>query len=161
MKQSTKKAILIGVVVFLVLIIGSAVMVRVTVDHMLFEVTKTISESGLLKTGNDNEDGSQDGIILPGLDPNDIGNGLMVRLDAEMVKQLENKVSTTDKLSVLSLLAKALPQKEYTRLLSFVADGVTQEELSTAIQILRDNLTAEDKRQIKQYYAKYLPYLEG
>ena len=155
MKQSTKKSILIGVIVFLVLIIGGAVMVRVAVDRMFFKVTQTISESELLQTGNDNEDE----VLLPGLDANDVGNGLTVRLDAEMVKQLKEKVSAADKLSVLSLLAKALPQKEYTRLLSFVADGVSQEELSTAMQILRENLSTEDKRQIKQYYAKYLPYL--
>lgn len=157
MKQSTKKSILIGVVVFLVLLFGGAVMFRVAVDRMFYKVTQTISESELLKT----ENAGNSEILLPGLDPNDIGSGLKVKLDAEMIKQLEKKVSTADKLSVLSLLAKALPQKEYTRLLSFVADGVSQEELSTAMQILRDNLTTEDKRQIKQYYVKYLPYLEN
>lgn len=155
MKQSTKKGILIGVVIFLVLIIGGAVLVRVAVDRMFYKVTQTISESELLQTGNDNESK----ILLPGLDPNDIGNELIVRLDAETIKQLEKKVSTADKLAVLSLLAKALPQEEYSRLLSFVTDGVSQEELSTTIQILRENLSTEDKRQIKQYYAKYLHYL--
>lgn len=155
MKQSTKKSILIGVVVFLVLFIGGAVLVRVAVDRMFFKVTQTISESELLKT----EQAGESEVLLPGLDTNDVGNGLTIRLDAEMIKQMEKKVATADKLAVLSLLAKALPQKEYARLLSFVADGVSQEELSTAMQILRENLSTEDKRQIKQYYAKYLPYL--
>ncbi len=157
MKQSTKKSILIGVVVFLILIIGGAVLVRVAVDRMFYKVTQTISESELLKT----ENAGNSEILLPGLDQSDTDNGLKVNLDAEMVKQLEKKVSAADKLSVLSLLAKALPQEEYARLLSFVADGVSQEEFSTAIKILRENLTTENKRQIMQYYAKYLPYLEN
>ena len=155
MKQSTKKGIFIGFVIFLVLMIGGAVLFHVAVDRMFSKVTQTISESEFLQTENVGEGE----VLLPGLDPSDARNGLKIKLDAETVKQLKNKVSTADKLSVLSLLARALPQKEYTRLLSFVTDGVSQEELLTAMQILQENLAEEDKRQIKQYYAKYLPYL--
>ena len=120
---------------------------------MFSKVTQTIRESTLLQSEN-SETGE---LLLPGFDPNEPG----FTLDAESLKQMEKKVSTADKMAVLSLLARALPKQEYTKLLSFAKDGISQEELTYALQILRENLTDEDKRQIMQYYTKYLPYLEN
>ena len=85
---------------------------------------------------------------------------ILIKLDAETMKRLESKISVSDKFAVLSLLAKALPSEEYSRLLSFAKDGISQEELTQAMQILQENLTDENKEQIKQYYLKYLYLLE-
>lgn len=153
MKQSTKNRILIGIVIFLVLVIGGAVLFHVAVNNMFSRVTRTIGESTFLQS----ENAEANELLLPGFDPNEPG----IPLDAQTLKKLEKKVSTTDKMAVLSLLERVLPQKEYAKLLSFVTEGVSQEELTYALQILRENLTDDDKRQIMQYYAKYLPYLEN
>ena len=156
MKQSTKKRLLIAGVVLAVLVIAGIVVVNVAVNKMFSKVTQTISESDLLK-----DEGSVELPVLP--EENDNENAeenIKIKLDAETMKQLESKISLGDKFAVLSLLAKALPSEEYSRLLSFAAGGISREELSEALQILRENLTDDQKEQIKQYYSKYLHLLE-
>lgn len=155
MKKSTKKRLLIAGIVFAVLVIGGVVAFNVAVNKMFSKVTQTISDSDLLK-----DNGS---VELPVVtEGNDAGpaENLKIKLDAETMKQLESKISVSDKFAVLSLLAKALPAEEYSRLLSFAKDGISQEELTQAMQILQENLTDENKEQIKQYYSKYLYLLE-
>lgn len=159
MKKTTKKRLLVAGVVFVVLVVGGVVAFRVTVNTMFSKVTQTISESDLLKAG----DG---GVELPVLAGEEAADGetegyLNVKLDAETMKKLEAEISVGDKFAVLSLLAKALPAEEYSRVLSFVSGGISQEEFTQAVQILQENLTDEDKRQIKQYYSKYLYLLEN
>ena len=139
----------------LFLVIGGVVAFNVAVNKMFSKVTQTISDSDLLK-----DNGS---VELPVVtEGNDAGpaENLKIKLDAETMKQLESKISVSDKFAVLSLLAKALPSEEYSRLLSFAKDGISQEELTQAMQILQENLTDENKEQIKQYYSKYLYLLE-
>ncbi|WP_249313690.1 hypothetical protein [Congzhengia minquanensis] len=155
MKKSTKKRLLIAGIVFAVLVIGGVVAFNVAVNKMFSKVTQTISDSDLLK-----DNGS---VELPVVtEGNDAGpaENLKIKLDAETMKRLESKISVSDKFAVLSLLAKALPSEEYSRLLSFAKDGISQEELTQAMQILQENLTDENKEQIKQYYSKYLHLLE-
>ena len=150
MKKSTKKRLLIAGIVFAVLVIGGVVAFNVAVNKMFSKVTQTISDSDLLK-----DNGS---VELPVVtEGNDAGpaENLKIKLDAETTK-----ISVSDKFAVLSLLAKALPSEEYSRLLSFAKDGISQEELTQAMQILQENLTDENKEQIKQYYSKYLYLLE-
>ena len=154
-KKSTKKRLLIAGIVFAVLVIGGVVAFNVAVNKMFSKVTQTISDSDLLK-----DNGS---VELPVVtEGNDAGpaENLKIKLDAETMKRLESKISVSDKFAVLSLLAKALPSEEYSRLLSFAKDGISQEELTQAMQILQENLTDENKEQIKQYYSKYLYLLE-
>lgn len=155
MKKSTKKRLLIAGIVFAVLVIGGVAAFNVAVNKMFSKVTQTISDSDLLK-----DNGS---VELPVVtEGNDAGpaENLKIKLDAETMKRLESKISVSDKFAVLSLLAKALPSEEYSRLLSFAKDGISQEELTQAMQILQENLTDENKEQIKQYYSKYLYLLE-
>lgn len=155
MKKSTKKRLLIAGIVFAVLVIGGVVAFNVAVNKMFSKVTQTISDSDLLKDNSSVE--------LPVVtEGNDAGpaENLKIKLDAETMKRLESKISVSDKFAVLSLLAKALPSEEYSRLLSFAKDGISQEELTQAMQILQENLTDENKEQIKQYYSKYLYLLE-
>ena len=162
MKRTTKKSLMIACVSLLVLVVLGAALFRFAVDRMFLKVTQTIGEQGLLNSvsvGEENPQDAQEDILLPSVDTT--GDGQKARLDAETVKMLQQKVSASDKLAVLSLLAKALPQQEYSRLLSFAGNGVSQEEMSTAIQVLRQHLSKEDKQQIKQYYAKYLHLLEN
>jgi hypothetical protein len=154
-KKSTKKRLLIAGIVFAVLVIGGVVAFNVAVNKMFSKVTQTISDSDLLK-----DNGS---VELPVVtEGNDAGpaENFKIKLDAETMKRLESKISVSDKFAVLSLLAKALPSEEYSRLLSFAKDGISQEELTQAMQILQENLTDENKEQIKQYYSKYLYLLE-
>ena len=155
MKKTTKKRLLIAGIVFAVLVIGGVVAFNVAVNKMFSKVTQTISDSDLLK-----DNGS---VELPAVtEGNDAGpaENLKIELNAETMKRLESKISVSDKFAVLSLLAKALPSEEYSRLLSFAKGGISQEELTQAMQILQENLTDENKEQIKQYYLKYLHLLE-
>lgn len=155
MRKLTKKRLLIVGIVFVVLIVAGIIAVNIAVNQMFAQVTRTISESDLLDGGKS--------LDLPAVDENsDVdATGETIELDADMIQQLETKVSMSDKFAVLSILAKALPSEEYSRLLSFLSGGVTQDELSQAMEILRENLSDEDKKQIKQYYAKYLNLLEN
>ncbi len=152
MKKSTKKRLLIAGIVLAVLIAAGIVGFHVTVNKMFSKVTQTISESDLLK--------DEDAAHLPVPPENAGADDFKVKLNADALKRLESKISVGDKFAVLSLLAKALPADEYSRLLSFVSGGISQEELSEAMQILRDNLTDGQKEEIKQYYFKYLHLLE-
>ena len=155
MKKSTKKRLLIAGIVFAVLVIGGVVAFNVAVNKMFSKVTQTISDSDLLK-----DNGSVELPVVTEGNDADPAENLKIKLDAETMKRLESKISVSDKFAVLSLLAKALPSEEYSRLLSFAKDGISQEELTQAMQILQENLTVENKEQIKQYYSKYLYLLE-
>ncbi|WP_337399222.1 hypothetical protein [Congzhengia sp.] len=155
MKKSTKKRLLIAGIVFAVLVIGGVVAFNVAVNKMFSKVTQTISDSDLLK-----DNGSVELPVVTEGNDADPAENLKIKLDAETMKRLESKISVSDKFAVLSLLAKALPSEEYSRLLSFAKDGISQEELTQAMQILQENLTDENKEQIKQYYSKYLYLLE-
>ena len=155
-KKSTKKRLLIAGVVFVVLVIGGIAAFHVTVNKMFSKVTQTISESDLLK-----DEGNVELPVITEGNAADAADSLKIKLDADTMKKLESKISVGDKFAVLSLLAKALPSEEYSRLLSFASGGISQEELTQAMQILRENLTDEDKKQIKQYYLKYLHLLEN
>lgn len=155
MKKSTKKRLLIAGIVFAVLVIGGVVAFNVAVNKMFSKVTQTISDSDLLK-----DNGSVELPVVTEGNDADPAENLKIKLDAETMKRLESKISVSDKFAVLSLLAKALPSEEYSRLLSFAKDGISQEELTQAMQILQENLTDENKEQIKQYYLKYLYLLE-
>ena len=154
-KKSTKKRLLIAGIVFAVLVIGGVVAFNVAVNKMFSKVTQTISDSDLLK-----DNGSVELPVVTEGNDADPAENLKIKLDAETMKRLESKISVSDKFAVLSLLAKALPSEEYSRLLSFAKDGISQEELTQAMQILQENLTDENKEQIKQYYSKYLYLLE-
>ena len=155
MKKSTKKRLLIAGIVFAVLVIGGVVAFNVAVNKMFSKVTQSISDSDLLK-----DNGSVELPVVTEGNDVDPAENLKIKLDAETMKRLESKISVSDKFAVLSLLAKALPSEEYSRLLSFAKDGISQEELTQAMQILQENLTDENKEQIKQYYSKYLYLLE-
>ena len=155
MKKSTKKRLLIAGIVFAVLVIGGVVAFNVAVNKMFSKVTQTISDSDLLK-----DNGSVELPVVTEGNDADPAENLKIKLDAETMKRLESKISVSDKFAVLSLLAKALPSEEYSRLLSFAKVGISQEELTQAMQILQENLTDENKEQIKQYYSKYLYLLE-
>lgn len=157
MKSKTKKRLLIAGIVVLVLVVGGIVAFNVAVNMLFSKVTQTISESDLLK--------QEDGLELPvlteegGLDQS--SESIKVQLDADTMKELESEISLGDKFAVLSLLAKALPSEEYSKILSFLSGGISRDELSQTYQILKENLTQEQKDQIKQYYAKYLYLLEN
>ena len=155
MKKSTKKRLLIAGIVFAVLVIGGVVAFNVAVNKMFSKVTQTISDSDLLK-----DNGSVELPVVTEGNDADPAENFKIKLDAVTMKRLESKISVSDKFAVLSLLAKALPSEEYSRLLSFAKDGISQEELTQAMQILQENLTDENKEQIKQYYSKYLYLLE-
>lgn len=157
MKSKTKKRLLIAGIVVLVLVVGGIVAFNVAVNMLFSKITQTISESDLLK--------QEDGLELPvlteegGLDQS--SESIKVQLDADTMKELESEISLGDKFAVLSLLAKALPSEEYSKILSFLSGGISRDELSQTYQILKENLTQEQKDQIKQYYAKYLYLLEN
>lgn len=156
MKKSVRKKLLIAGIVLVVLIVGGVVTFRVTVNKMFSKVTQTISESDLLQDEGDVE--------LPGVAAEDDGDeveGIKIKLNADTMKKLESEISVSDKFAVLSLLAKALPPEEYSRILSFVSGGISQDEITQTMQILRENLSDDDKQQIKQYYSKYLYLLEN
>ncbi|MBQ3226645.1 MAG: hypothetical protein IJB48_06265 [Clostridia bacterium] len=78
----------------------------------------------------------------------------------EQVKKLNDKISRSDKLAVLAIIARAIPQEAYNTLLSMTNGGITRAEISRAYSILSKNLSTEDKSAIYSYYSKYVYLLE-
>lgn len=153
MKQSTKRILVAGIVLIGIAIVGM-VAAYIAVNTAFSKVTHTIGESDILK---DEGEKIEIPVISAGAKE---GESMQVEMNAEVIQKLETEISVADKLAVLTLLVKALPSEEYSRLLKMAAGGVTQEEFSECYAIMKKHLTRDQKAQIKQYYAKYLPLLE-
>ncbi len=138
--NSKKKWIIISIVSVIVIVLGVFAF-NVIVDKIFSKVTGGLLNSDLLVEE------------ISGLPDGQGGN---LKFDAETVKELESKVSTGDKVAVLTLLAKALPPEEYSKLLGFINGGISDEEISEAYSIMRKHLTPDQKKQIKDYYFKYI-----
>lgn len=150
MKKSTSKKLLIACAIAIVLIVCCIVGFRVAVNNMFSKVTQTINGSEILKTetqmeSDETSDNGEDG----GAEDN------LLMFDREKLKEIESKISVNDKLAVLSILTKALPADEYSKILSYASGGFSKEEISDAYRIVKENLTDEQKAQIMEYYAKY------
>ena len=153
MKQSTKRILVAGVILAGIAIVG-AVAAYIAVNTTFSKVTNTIGESDFLK-----EKGEK--IEIPVVaDGAKTGESIQVDMNAETMKKIETKISVADKLAVLTLLVKALPSEEYSRIIKMAAGGITQEEFSQCYAVMKKHLSRDQKEQIKQYYAKYLPLLE-
>lgn len=153
MKQSTKRILIAGIVLIGIAIVG-AIAAYIAVNTAFSKVTHTIGESDILK-----EEGAK--IEIPDISEGaQAGKSIQVDMNAEAMKKIETEISVADKLAVLTLLVKALPPEEYSRMIKMAAGGVTQEEFSACYAIMKKHLTPDQKAQIKQYYAKYIPLLE-
>lgn len=142
--RNKKKWIVISVVLVAVITLGIFAF-NIIVSKIFAKITGGIVDSGLL---------TEESVNLPD------GQGGNIKFDAETVKALESKVKMSDKVAVLTLLAKALPPKEYSRLLEFINGGISDEEISEAYSIMRKYLTPEQKNKIKGYYFKYIYLIE-
>lgn len=78
----------------------------------------------------------------------------------EQVRKLNDKISRADKLAVLAIIARSIPQDTYNTLLSMTNGGITRAEISRAYSILSKNLSTEDKSAIYSYYSKYVYLLD-
>ncbi len=78
----------------------------------------------------------------------------------ETVKKLNDKISRSDKLAVLAIIARAIPQDTYNTLLSMTNGGISRAEISRAYSILSKSLSAKDKGAIYSYYSKYAYLLD-
>ncbi len=133
-KKTKKKLIIIASVLAGVFLLG-AIFLNFAVDKMFSRVTEQIGNSDMLEEKNGQSD---------------------AKFNSEDLKEIESQVSSKDKIAVLALLAKALPPEEYSRLMSYVSDGVSEQEIKEAYNIMRKHLTPEQKKQIKDYYFKYM-----
>ena len=154
MTKKTKKKLLIISIILAVVIALGAVGTLIAVNTVFSKVTKTVGET-MEETG--------EAVDLPVLDNNnqvDKTKHISVVLDAETIKKLESKISVSDKLAVLGILAKSLSTEDYQTLLSYAVGGIDNEKFKAAYQLIRTRLGQEQKDQIKSYYAKYLHLLE-
>lgn len=154
MQQKTrKKLLIISIILVIVLVIGT-VGTYIAVNTVFSKVTETVGKS---------LDEAGEAVALPVLDSNnavDKTKHISVVLDAETIKKLESKVSVSDKLAVLGILAKSLSKEDYQTLLSYAVGGVDNKKFKAAYELIRTRLGQKEKDQIKSYYAKYLHLLE-
>ena len=104
MKKITKKQLITGIIIAAVVLVIGAVGTYVAVNFVFSKVTESVSES---------VDGTA--VSLPVLDENKTivqGQSISVVLDAETVKKLEEKIPISEKLKVLTLLAKELSPED-------------------------------------------------
>lgn len=144
MKNNKKKWIIISVILITVIVLGILAF-NIIVDKIFSKVTGSIFNTDLLIEE------------ISGLPD---GEGGTIKFDPETVKDLESKVSRKDKVAVLTLLAKALPPEEYAKIMGFLEGGISDEEIEETYSIMKKHLTPEQKKQVKQYYLKYIYLLE-
>lgn len=151
MQKKTKKRLLIALIIFLVVVVLLVIGAFVAINYMFSKVTDSVAETM-----------SGEVVSMPVVDENNTvvpGKTVEIVLDADKIKQLESKISVSDKLAVLGLLAQNLSVDDYSTLLSY-ATGVDNSKVEAAFQLMREKLTPEVKEQIKSYYAKYIHLLE-
>lgn len=151
MEKKTKKKLFIATIIFVTFVIVGVVGFHIAVNVLFSKVTNVITNTDILR----DESGK---IVLPVLDGK-TNESITVELSAEDVKRLEERISVGDKAAVLLLLASTLPKDEYTKVMAFAEGGITQEEYEQVYEILRRNLTDDQKKQVKDYYAKYFHLL--
>ena len=99
---------------------------------------------------------------LHGDKPSDNSSGKAsskLEVSGEKLKELEKKVSFSDKISVMAILSRNLSASDYTELVQMANGGVTQGEIERAKDILREKLNVDAKVEILNYYNKYVHLL--
>lgn len=122
------------------------------VNYIFSQVSETVGETLKDET-----------VSLPVLDENNQiakDKSISVVLSAEIVKKLEAKIPISEKLEVLTLLAKTLSKEDYEVLLSYAVGGVNDKKFNSAYALMREKLGPEEKAIIKGYYAKYIHLLD-
>ncbi len=153
MTKGKKKLLTITIILTSVLVVGTVgtyIVVNTAFSKVTESVSKAMEEAG-------------EAVDLPVLDNKnavDKTKHISVVLDAESMKKLESKVSVSDKLAVLGILAKSLSKDDYQTLLSYAVGGVDNKKFKAAYELIRTRLGQKEKDQIKSYYAKYLHLLE-
>ena len=153
MTKKNKKLLIISAILIGVIALGIAG-TYIAVDTVFSKVTETVGKT-MEETG--------EAVDLPVLDNTNVidkTKHISVVLDAETMKKLESKVSVSDKLAVLGILAKSLSQEDYQTLLSYAVGGVDNKKFKAAYELIRTRLGQKEKDQIKSYYAKYIHLLE-
>lgn len=152
MEKKTKKRLLTGLIIGVVVLALLAGGVFYAVNFVFSKVSDSVGEAINTETVN-----------LPVLDENKAiveGKTISVTLDAETVKKLEEKIPISEKLKVLALLAKHLTPEDYSVLLSYATGDVDNKKVESAYALMREKLGPEEKEIIKSYYAKYMHLLE-
>lgn len=144
--ENKKKKWIITAVIIVALVILGVFAFNVVVDKMFSKVTGSVFNSDLLVEE------------ISGLPD---GQGGTLKFDAETVKELESKVSRKDKVAVLTLLAKALPPEEYSKIMGYLSDGISDEEIEKTYAIMKKHLSPDQKKEVKEYYFKYIYLLEN
>lgn len=78
-----------------------------------------------------------------------------VAITVDRVKELESKVSLSDKGKALQIVASRLKPEDISLLSSMVKNGITAEEIEKAKKILKERVTEEEKEFLKSLISKY------
>lgn len=78
-----------------------------------------------------------------------------VAITDEKVKEIENKVSLSDKGKALQIVASRLKAEDISLLRSMAKNGITAEEIEKAKKILKARITEEEKEFLKELLSKY------
>lgn len=145
------KILIISIVVAFVLLIMS-VGAYIAINYVFSVVTDTVGETM-----------EGEAVDIPVLDQNNQiieDKSVSVVLSEENIKELEAKIPISEKLEVLTMLAKSLSDEDYQTLISYAAGGINKEKFNAAYALMREKLGPEEKAIIKSYYAKYMYLLE-
>lgn len=187
LKKKTKKRLWIALIIIVVIIAGVLIAGYVAVNTMFSVFTDSLSHSSISLTLPDDSAGggkSGDNNVSPdsgspaeqagnagetaspgeegGDKPSDNSSGKAsskLEVSGEKLKELEKKVSFSDKISVMAILSRNLSASDYTELVQMANGGVTQGEIERAKDILREKLNVDAKVEILNYYNKYVHLL--
>ena len=178
-KMKRWKRILLWILIPVIILTAVQITYNCVVDFIFYKATEALlkspdttesvelKENTSVETGLPAEEGedspTQDGKKTPDiLDAAAKKHNVTAKLSftPEQVKKLNEKISRADKLAVLAIIARAIPQEAYNTLLSMTSGGITRAEISRAYSILSKNLSTEDKNAIYSYYLKYVHLLD-
>lgn len=147
-----KKRLLIALIVAFVIALLGVGGTYIAVNYIFSQVTDSVGETL-----------AQEPVELPVLNANSQvsdNQNISVVLDEKTMKELETKIPISEKLEVLTMLAKSLSPDDYSTLMSYAVGGVNNEKFDAAYSLMREKLGPEEKAKIKSYYAKYVYLLE-
>lgn len=147
-----KKRLIIVLISIAVVLLLALLGIYIATNYIFSRVTETVGETMQGET-----------VTLPVLDDKSQivdDKNISVVLDEKTMKELEAKIPISEKLEVLTMLAKSLSSEDYSTLVGYAAGGVNNEKFNAAYALMREKLGPEEKQKIKSYYAKYIYLLE-
>lgn len=77
------------------------------------------------------------------------------------IKEVERKVTITDKAKAVNIVLSKLTPKDIAMLRAMVEGGITSSEIARAKKLIKSRITEKEKEELKRLYNKYIQSIKG